>query len=300
MAEETTAGWARHCAATFDLSGLAAISINAASFMYHMPQHFISDTRPEMLAWLRARGLPPPSSVDELRRTVSKWHKELKPDLARLMRDLAILKRARYIFKAPVYKTYAAHARSLALSSGGSDPSMALRCDVASLCYAGEVMTEYSEFGANANTLKKDDRAWEFWEHVCERVGTNPMRTPQEVRENPERQAWLLAILMLYASFHEGHHVGHVVEGSTRDQRSDALAVEVDRAEVLEEADEGALVGGEGRADRGQIGQVTGLSQEDDAKLVQLALCHGELVEVVFRVVSVARCSRKTASRQAR
>ena len=96
-------------------------------------------------------------------------------------------------------KTYA-HARSLALSSGGSDPSMALRCDVASLCYAGEVMTEYSEFGANANTLKKDDRAWEFWEHVCERVGTNPMRTPQEVRENPERQAWLLAILMLYAS----------------------------------------------------------------------------------------------------
>ena len=32
---------------TFDLSGLAAISINATSFMYHMPQHFISDTRPE-------------------------------------------------------------------------------------------------------------------------------------------------------------------------------------------------------------------------------------------------------------
>ena len=67
---------------TYDLSGLAAISINAASFIFHMPQHFVSDTRPEMLAWLRARGLPPPSAADELRRTVSKWHKDLKPDLA--------------------------------------------------------------------------------------------------------------------------------------------------------------------------------------------------------------------------
>jgi hypothetical protein len=54
--------------------------------------------------------------------------------------------------------------------------------------------------GTNTNTLKKDDRAWDFWETVCERAGTSPMRTPQEVRENPERQAWLLAILMLYAS----------------------------------------------------------------------------------------------------
>ena len=69
---------------------------------------------------------------------------------------------------------------------------------MASLCFAGDTLSDYSEFGTNSNTLKKDDRAWDFWETVCERAGTSPMRTPQEVRENPERQAWLLAILMLY------------------------------------------------------------------------------------------------------
>ena len=95
-------------------------------------------------------------------------------------------------------KTYA-DARALALT-GGPDPSMALRADVASLCFAGESLSDFSEFGTNTNTLKKDDRAWEFWETICERVGTSPLRTPQEVRDNPERQAWLLAILMLYAS----------------------------------------------------------------------------------------------------
>ena len=95
-------------------------------------------------------------------------------------------------------KTYA-NARALALT-GGPDPNMALRADVASLCFAGDTLSDYSEFGTNSNTLKKDDRAWDFWETVCERAGTSPMRTPQEVRENPERQAWLLAILMLYAS----------------------------------------------------------------------------------------------------
>ena len=95
-------------------------------------------------------------------------------------------------------RTYA-EARALALT-GGPDPGMALRADVASLCCASETLSEVTEFGTNTNTLKKDDRAWDYWEHVCAHVGTSPLRTPQEVRDNPERQAWLLAILMLHAS----------------------------------------------------------------------------------------------------
>ena len=58
----------------------------------------------------------------------------------------------------------------------------------------------FPSFGANVNTLKKDDRAWEFWEHICELLGTSPLRTADEVRSNPERQAFLLGVLMLYAS----------------------------------------------------------------------------------------------------
>ena len=34
-------------APTFDASGLQAISINEASHIYHMPQHFLRDERPE-------------------------------------------------------------------------------------------------------------------------------------------------------------------------------------------------------------------------------------------------------------
>ena len=117
------------------------------------------------------------------------------PTLTLPERALARLANSRL---AAASRTYA-DARALALT-GGPDPSMALRADVASLCFAGESLSDFGEFGTNTNTLKKDDRAWEFWETVCERVGTSPLCTPQEVRENPERQAWLLAILMLYAS----------------------------------------------------------------------------------------------------
>ena len=39
---------------TYDLSGLRALSINEASHVWHMPQHFLSDQRPETRAWLRA------------------------------------------------------------------------------------------------------------------------------------------------------------------------------------------------------------------------------------------------------
>ena len=93
---------------------------------------------------------------------------------------------------------YAA-ARTAALAAG-PDPAMTLRSNLADLCKAGEALHEFSEFGTNVNTLKKDDRAWEFWEHICEQLGTSPLRTADDVRSNPERQAFLLGVLMLYAS----------------------------------------------------------------------------------------------------
>ena len=54
-------------APTFDASGLQAISINEASHIYHMPQHFLRDERPEFRDWLRARGLPALPRLPRLR-----------------------------------------------------------------------------------------------------------------------------------------------------------------------------------------------------------------------------------------
>ena len=92
-----------------------------------------------------------------------------------------------------------ASARAMSLAAG-PDPTMNLRADISDICRLGDALNEFSEFGANVNTLKKDDRAWEFWELICDNLGTSPMRTSQEVRDNPERQAFLLAVLMMHAS----------------------------------------------------------------------------------------------------
>ena len=92
-----------------------------------------------------------------------------------------------------------AQMRAMALAAG-SDPSMRIRADLAELHRASESISEISEFGTNSNTLRKDDRAWEFWEIICERLGTSPFRTEDDVRTNPGRQAFLLAVLMLYSS----------------------------------------------------------------------------------------------------
>ena len=48
-------------------------------------------------------------------------------------------------------------------------------------------------------TAKKDERAWTFWEHVCDKHKTNPCRTERDVREFPARNSFLLAVLMMYA-----------------------------------------------------------------------------------------------------
>ena len=82
--------------ATFDSGGVRALSLNEAARIYHMPEHFLSDQRPEFLSWLRQRGLPranpiPPSDG---RKHPTKWPKEVKPALEDVMRDMAVLGRA--------------------------------------------------------------------------------------------------------------------------------------------------------------------------------------------------------------
>lgn len=90
----------------YDASGLQAVPINVASRNYHMPQHFLTDRRPEFLKCLRARGLPAqpaePAAADPNKR-FTKWPKERKPTLAMLERDLAVLKRPGEVMGAPVY-----------------------------------------------------------------------------------------------------------------------------------------------------------------------------------------------------
>ena len=99
----TTEGGGPH-QPTFDESGLRAISINEASHVYHMPQHFIRDLRPEFVAWLQGRGLPAPNPAPESPTSrFSKWPKERKPQLADVMRDNAVLCRAGDVMHEPVF-----------------------------------------------------------------------------------------------------------------------------------------------------------------------------------------------------
>ena len=92
-----------------------------------------------------------------------------------------------------------ARARALALTQG-DDPDMALRTSVThALLATADVVEAYLEFGVNHSTAKKDERAWEMWEVVCGLLGTSPMRTAQDARDRPERNAHLLAVLMFHA-----------------------------------------------------------------------------------------------------
>ena len=89
--------------------------------------------------------------------------------------------------------------RAAALAAAGPDPTMQLHGSVADMMRVGAAVQESVDFGINTNTLKKDERAWEFWELICEQQVTNPLRTAQEARDFPERNAHLLAVLMLHA-----------------------------------------------------------------------------------------------------
>ena len=90
---------------TFDSAGVRAWSINEASRNYHMPQHFLLDSRPEMLQYLGERGLP--ATVEqEARRKLNrntKWERQRMPSLAMVARDLVVLKRAGMLMSEPVY-----------------------------------------------------------------------------------------------------------------------------------------------------------------------------------------------------
>ena len=91
-----------------------------------------------------------------------------------------------------------ANTKTAVLAAGG-EPDMQLRADIVSVMGVGAAIDEVIEFGVNANTNTKDERAWSFWEHVCEQQGTSPLRTAQDVRDYPERQSFLLAALLMYA-----------------------------------------------------------------------------------------------------
>ena len=90
---------------TYDSSGLRVLSINEASRVYHMPQHYLSDTRPEMVDWMASRGLPPsPEQLIALElHHGSKHGKQYMPSIRTIMHDLAYLKRVATRLRLPIY-----------------------------------------------------------------------------------------------------------------------------------------------------------------------------------------------------
>ena len=78
----------------WDSSGLKVISINDASRLYHLPQHYLTDTRPEFLSWLESKQLPPsPEVVAALKLTHgSKWGLQAMPNIRTVSHNLAILR----------------------------------------------------------------------------------------------------------------------------------------------------------------------------------------------------------------
>lgn len=102
-------------APTFDKGGVQAVSINEASHMHHIPQHFLADSRPEFVNWLQQlplwptyaalrAGLPlEQATEDEVGRRFTKWPREVKPTIAELLRMLAMLSRAANALNEPLY-----------------------------------------------------------------------------------------------------------------------------------------------------------------------------------------------------
>ena len=88
--------------------------------------------------------------------------------------------------------------RALAMAEGG-EPGMAIRTELTNSMTITAAIDETVFFGINANTLDMDVRAWDAWERVCRSQGTSPLRTAAEARDFPERNAHLLACLLLHA-----------------------------------------------------------------------------------------------------
>ena len=85
------------------------------------------------------------------------------------------------------------------LNFAAGHPDMAFSADLGGLWAIGGATEETVSYGINHNTAKMDERAWVFWEHICSVHGTSPLRTEQDVREFPARNAHLLAALLMYA-----------------------------------------------------------------------------------------------------
>lgn len=89
----------------WDKSGLKVISINDASRTYHLPQHYATDLRPEFLAWMQSRHLPPtPEDLAALESNRgTKWGQQYMPNLRTLASNLAVLKAAAVRLQMPLY-----------------------------------------------------------------------------------------------------------------------------------------------------------------------------------------------------
>ena len=76
---------------------------------------------------------------------------------------------------------------------------MALSLDLQTIANTTELVEDFTSYGTNINTARKDDRAWERWEEVCRRFDTSSVRTSKDVRDNPERNTHLMTCLLLHA-----------------------------------------------------------------------------------------------------
>ena len=91
------------------------------------------------------------------------------------------------------------YSQAQMLNFAAGHPDMAFRADLSNLWAIAEVTEETISYGINHNTAKMDERAWEFWEHVCSTHGTSSMRSEQDIKDYPARNAHLLAALLMYA-----------------------------------------------------------------------------------------------------
>ena len=87
--------------------------------------------------------------------------------------------------------------KAQAFTQGNDD--MAFKLDGQQVAQLAVAIDEGVLYGVNANTADVDARAWSMWEVVAAMHKTSPLRTAKEAREYPERNAHLLAALMMLA-----------------------------------------------------------------------------------------------------
>ena len=98
----------------FDSSGLRVLSLNEASRLFHMPQHYMSRVidgtpaqRTSYASWLSSKGLPPSARYSNSARAeqlkVLKYPLEVKPLVGSLVQDLAPLRHAASVLGEPLY-----------------------------------------------------------------------------------------------------------------------------------------------------------------------------------------------------